>query len=177
MSLHVLALLALVGCGAGFVDAIAGGGGLLTLPSLALAGLDPVAAVATNKLASHGALGAGRVRWRGARRACTALGAARIPEPGPAGRSRRRGALLRFRAGFDRDATPCMLVACPLRRDFGTRDRLLRRRVWTRGRILLYDRLRRSHRVWPHPGDGWRAVRQFRQQHRLACRLRAIRAH
>ncbi len=52
MSLHVLALLALVGCGAGFVDAIAGGGGLLTLPSLALAGLDPVAAVATNKLAS-----------------------------------------------------------------------------------------------------------------------------
>ena len=48
----MLALLALVGFGAGFVDAIAGGGGLLTLPSLALAGLDPVTAVATNKLAS-----------------------------------------------------------------------------------------------------------------------------
>ncbi len=44
----VLATLAL----AGFVDAIAGGGGLLTLPALALAGLDPVGAVATNKLAS-----------------------------------------------------------------------------------------------------------------------------
>jgi len=42
----------MVGFGAGFVDAIAGGGGLLTLPSLALAGLDPVASVATNKLAS-----------------------------------------------------------------------------------------------------------------------------
>src|SRR5271165_3451739 len=52
MTPTVLALLGLAGFGAGFVDAIAGGGGLLTLPSLALAGLDPVAAVATNKLAS-----------------------------------------------------------------------------------------------------------------------------
>lgn len=51
MSPLVLAVLALVGFASGFVDAIAGGGGLLTLPSLALAGLDPVAAVATNKLA------------------------------------------------------------------------------------------------------------------------------
>ncbi len=52
MSLTVLGVLAMVGFGAGFVDAIAGGGGLLTLPSLALAGLDPVASVGTNKLAS-----------------------------------------------------------------------------------------------------------------------------
>ena len=51
MSLLGLAVLALVGFASGFVDAIAGGGGLLTLPALALAGLDPVAAVATNKLA------------------------------------------------------------------------------------------------------------------------------
>jgi uncharacterized membrane protein YfcA len=51
MSILVLAVLALTGFASGFVDAIAGGGGLLTLPSLALAGLDPVAAVATNKLA------------------------------------------------------------------------------------------------------------------------------
>jgi hypothetical protein len=50
MTPAVLALLALVGFAAGFVDAIAGGGGLVTLPALALAGLDPVAAVATNKL-------------------------------------------------------------------------------------------------------------------------------
>jgi uncharacterized membrane protein YfcA len=34
----------------GFFDAIAGGGGLLTVPALLLAGLDPVTAVATNKL-------------------------------------------------------------------------------------------------------------------------------
>ncbi len=43
-------LLALAAFAAGFVDAIAGGGGLLALPSLLLAGLDPVSALATNKL-------------------------------------------------------------------------------------------------------------------------------
>ncbi len=52
MSAAILAVLALVGFGAGFVDAIAGGGGLVTVPALALAGLDPVAVIATNKLAS-----------------------------------------------------------------------------------------------------------------------------
>ncbi len=35
---------------AGFFDAIAGGGGLITLPALLLSGLDPVSAIATNKL-------------------------------------------------------------------------------------------------------------------------------
>ena len=50
MTLSLLALLAAAGFVSGFVDAIAGGGGLITLPALALAGLDPVAAVATNKL-------------------------------------------------------------------------------------------------------------------------------
>ncbi|WP_395666709.1 TSUP family transporter [Methylocella sp.] len=38
--------------GAGFIDAIAGGGGLVTVPALTLAGLDPVSALATNKLQS-----------------------------------------------------------------------------------------------------------------------------
>jgi hypothetical protein len=57
MTSSFLALLASVGFVSGFVDAIAGGGGLLTLPALALAGLDPVAVVATNKLA--GVFGSG----------------------------------------------------------------------------------------------------------------------
>lgn len=48
----VLAMMMLVGFAAGFLDAIAGGGGLLTVPALALAGLDPAAAVATNKVNS-----------------------------------------------------------------------------------------------------------------------------
>jgi len=57
---------------AGCVDAIAGGGGLLTVPALLMAGLDPVAAIATNK--AQGAAGAlsstyafaraGRIDWR-----------------------------------------------------------------------------------------------------------------
>jgi uncharacterized protein len=37
---------------AGCLDAIAGGGGLITLPALMLAGLDPISAVATNKAQS-----------------------------------------------------------------------------------------------------------------------------
>ena len=45
-------LLVVAALAAGFVDAIAGGGGLITVPALALAGLDPVAAVATNKVQS-----------------------------------------------------------------------------------------------------------------------------
>jgi len=44
---------------AGFVDSIAGGGGLLTVPALLWAGLPPAAAIATNKLqASFGSFSA-----------------------------------------------------------------------------------------------------------------------
>ena len=49
VSLQVLALLALAAFAAGLVDAIAGGGGLLTVPSLLAAGLPPQIALATNK--------------------------------------------------------------------------------------------------------------------------------
>jgi uncharacterized membrane protein YfcA len=42
-------LLVAAGFGAGFVDSIAGGGGLLTLPALLAAGLPPQIALATNK--------------------------------------------------------------------------------------------------------------------------------
>ncbi len=49
MTLLILFVVALV---AGFIDAIAGGGGLLTVPALALAGFDPLTVVATNKLQS-----------------------------------------------------------------------------------------------------------------------------
>lgn len=50
MSFEMLSLLFLVGLVAGAVDAIAGGGGLLTFPTLLLAGLSPVQAIATNKI-------------------------------------------------------------------------------------------------------------------------------
>ncbi len=57
MDFDIVAILAGVAFVAGIVDAIAGGGGLLVLPSLLLAGLDPVAALATNKL--QGSFGTG----------------------------------------------------------------------------------------------------------------------
>ncbi len=50
MELLTLALLALTALVAGFVDSIAGGGGLLCVPALWLSGLDPISTLATNKL-------------------------------------------------------------------------------------------------------------------------------
>ena len=81
LSLEVFLLLALAGFAAGFIDSIAGGGGLITLPALMLAGIPPAQALATNKV--QGVFGAGtaalsyaarglvdlRSQWRSARRA------------------------------------------------------------------------------------------------------------
>lgn len=65
IELSTLALLALAGLAAGFIDSIAGGGGLLALPSLLLAGLDPVSALATNKLqGTFGTASATLAFWR-----------------------------------------------------------------------------------------------------------------
>ncbi len=50
LELEILGLLVAVAACAGFVDAIAGGGGLITLPALLMAGMPPVQAIATNKL-------------------------------------------------------------------------------------------------------------------------------
>ena len=52
MSEAVYAVLFLVGMAAGFVDSIAGGGGLVALPALLAAGLPPQVALGTNKLQS-----------------------------------------------------------------------------------------------------------------------------
>lgn len=48
----VLAWLALAAFVAGIIDAMAGGGGLITIPALMAAGIPPVQAIATNKLQS-----------------------------------------------------------------------------------------------------------------------------
>lgn len=56
---EVLALLALAAFVAGIVDALAGGGGLITIPALMAAGVPPIQAIATNKLqSSFGTAGA-----------------------------------------------------------------------------------------------------------------------
>jgi len=52
VDLTTLAVLALVAFIAGFIDAIAGGGGLLTTPALLTAGLPPHLVLGTNKLSS-----------------------------------------------------------------------------------------------------------------------------
>jgi len=52
MDFERLALLSAVGFIAGFIDAIAGGGGLLTIPTLLSTGLPPHLALGTNKLAA-----------------------------------------------------------------------------------------------------------------------------
>ncbi len=58
-------MLALVGFVAGFIDSIAGGGGMLALPALLLAGLDPLTALATNKLqGSFGTASATYAFWK-----------------------------------------------------------------------------------------------------------------
>lgn len=71
LSPEVLAMLFAAATVAGFVDAIAGGGGLITLPVLLLAQVPPLNALATNKLqgsfgsltASMMALRRGLVKW------------------------------------------------------------------------------------------------------------------
>ena len=50
LAADTIAMLALAGFAAGFVDSIAGGSGLITVPALMLAGLSPIEALGTNKL-------------------------------------------------------------------------------------------------------------------------------
>lgn len=57
VSLQIVLLLVTAAFLAGFVDSIAGGGGLISVPALLLAGASPVEALATNKL--QGTFGAG----------------------------------------------------------------------------------------------------------------------
>lgn len=63
---EILLLLAMVAFVAGAIDAMAGGGGLLTIPALMATGVPPVAALATNKLQSaFGTASAFYAYWRG----------------------------------------------------------------------------------------------------------------
>ncbi|WP_439328365.1 TSUP family transporter [Lonepinella sp. BR2357] len=54
ISLEILSLLFAVALVAGFIDAIAGGGGLIAIPALLMAGIPPVLALGTNKLQACG---------------------------------------------------------------------------------------------------------------------------
>ncbi len=52
LTIEIIGLLCAVAFLAGLIDALAGGGGLLTIPALMAAGIPPVSALATNKLQS-----------------------------------------------------------------------------------------------------------------------------
>ena len=67
----------LTGLAAGFIDAIAGGGGLLTLPMLLWAGLSPQLALGTNKFQS--ACGTALAVWRYTRAGLLHWREARLP--------------------------------------------------------------------------------------------------
>lgn len=65
LALQVLLLLFLAGLLAGFIDAIAGGGGMVTIPAMLLAGIPPLQVLGTNKLQSL--FGSGSASWAYAR--------------------------------------------------------------------------------------------------------------
>src|SRR5262245_64066142 len=62
LSPSAIALLALTALASGFVDAIAGGGGVITVPALLAAGLPPQVALATNK--GQAVFGSSTALWR-----------------------------------------------------------------------------------------------------------------
>jgi len=78
MDLTVAAMILGAGLLSGFVDAVAGGGGLIMIPSLMLGGLPAHAAIATNKLCAVTGGVASSIQFARARlvdwRACVAIG-------------------------------------------------------------------------------------------------------
>lgn len=76
LSLDILTLLFFVASVAGFIDAMAGGGGLLTLPALLAAGVPPTQALATNKLQSS--FGSFSASWYFVRRGIVDLKSLRL---------------------------------------------------------------------------------------------------
>jgi hypothetical protein len=73
----IVALLVAAAFAAGFVDSIAGGGGLITIPALLLAGAPPVYALGTNKL--QGMFGAASATWSYARHGHVRLQSQALP--------------------------------------------------------------------------------------------------
>jgi len=62
LSLDIILVLSAIAVLAGFIDAIAGGGGLITVPALLWVGVPPLNALATNKL--QGCFGSGTATYR-----------------------------------------------------------------------------------------------------------------
>lgn len=118
--LSTLAALFLVALAAGFVDSIAGGGGLLTVPALLTAGLPAPAALATNKLqAVFGVFAASATFVRGGHVALRPLVLAIATTF--VGAAAGALAVLRLDPSFLRDVVPPLLVLVALYTIFSPR--------------------------------------------------------
>ncbi len=122
-------LLILAAFCAGFVDAIAGGGGLITVPALMLAGLPPVQALATNKL--QGSFGSGSAMAHYARAGQVRLGEqGRMAAVSLVAAALGSGLALMLPPGTLRLVLPVLLVGVALfflvKRDLGDADRSAR---------------------------------------------------
>lgn len=110
VGVETLAFLLAAACFAGFVDAIAGGGGLITVPALLLSGATPMQALSTNKV--QGLFGAGAAALAYARGGHVDLRAQALPA-GLSFVAAFGGALLisTLPSGFIRLLLPVLLIA------------------------------------------------------------------
>ena len=113
LTLTITLLLLAAAFMAGFVDSIAGGGGLIALPALLLAGFSPVEALGTNKL--QGLFGSGSATVAYARKGHVDL-ASQLPSAGLSAAGSALGALLATLVPGDifRAFLPFLLVAIAL---------------------------------------------------------------
>lgn len=113
VTLQLAVILILAAFVAGFVDSIAGGGGLITLPVLLLAGADPIQALATNKV--QGSFGAATAALTYARAGHVNL-RRQLPAAGVAFAAGVAGALLAtiLPTAFLRQLLPVVLIAIAL---------------------------------------------------------------
>lgn len=113
LALHVLAWLFLAALLAGFIDAIAGGGGMVTIPAMLLAGIPPLQVLGTNKL--QALFGSGAASWNYARHGHVDL-RGQWPMVASAALGAVAGALLATAMPTDwlRAALPLLLVAIAL---------------------------------------------------------------
>ena len=113
LALQLLLLLFLAALLAGFIDAIAGGGGMVTLPAMLLAGIPPLQALGTNKLQSL--FGSASASWSYARHGHVDL-RAQLPMALAAAAGAVLGALLASRVPADwlKLGLPFLLVGIAL---------------------------------------------------------------
>ncbi|WP_149738219.1 TSUP family transporter [Rhizobium sp. RU20A] len=121
LAIHLLVFLFIAAFIAGFIDSIAGGGGMITLPAMLIAGIPPLEALGTNKLQSL--FGSGSASMAYARRGHVNL-REQLPMAAISAGGSVIGALLATQVPGDmlRAALPLLLIAIALY--FGLKPRI-----------------------------------------------------